>query len=98
MGLNRGLALLVAGTFFMENLDGTIIATAAPSMAADFGVASVDIHAAITAYLVTLAVGIPISGWLAERWGARRVFVTAIVVSPWRRPRARRVRASGCSP
>ena len=80
MGLNRGLALLVAGTFFMENLDGTIIATAAPSMAADFGVASVDIHAAITAYLVTLAVGIPISGWLAERWGARRVFVTAIVV------------------
>jgi EmrB/QacA subfamily drug resistance transporter len=80
MRLNRGLALLVAGTFFMENLDGTIIATAAPSMAADFGIASVDIHSAITAYLVTLAVGIPLSGWLAERWGARRVFVSAIVV------------------
>ncbi|HEY8788909.1 MAG TPA: MFS transporter [Actinopolymorphaceae bacterium] len=80
MGLNRGLALLVAGTFFMENLDGTIIATAAPSMAADFGIASVDIHSAITAYLVTLAVGIPLSGWLVERLGARRVFVTAIVV------------------
>ncbi len=64
----------------MENLDGTIIATAAPSMAVDFGIASVDIHAAITAYLVTLAVGIPLSGWLVERLGARRVFVTAIVV------------------
>jgi EmrB/QacA subfamily drug resistance transporter len=76
----RGLALLVAGTFFMENLDGTIIANAAPSMAASFRVAPVDINTAMTAYLVTLAVGIPVSGWLAGRMGARTVFGAAVVV------------------
>ncbi|HEX3791877.1 MAG TPA: MFS transporter [Pseudonocardiaceae bacterium] len=76
----RGLALLVAGTFFMENLDGTIIATAAPRMARSFGVAPVDISATMTAYLVTLAVGIPASGWLAGRLGTRTVFSTAIVI------------------
>ena len=67
--LNRPLALLVAGTFFMENLDGTIIATAAPAIAADLGVAPVDVNLAMTAYLVTIAVGIPISGWLTDRFG-----------------------------
>jgi EmrB/QacA subfamily drug resistance transporter len=76
----RGLALLVAGTFFMENLDGTIIATAAPRMARSFGVAPVDISATMTAYLVTLAVGIPASGWLAGRLGTRTVFSAAIVI------------------
>jgi EmrB/QacA subfamily drug resistance transporter len=76
----RGLALLVAGTFFMENLDGTVIATAAPRMAASFGVEPVSVNAAMTAYLVTLAVGIPASGWLAGRFGARAVFCAAIVV------------------
>ncbi|TVT18640.1 MFS transporter [Amycolatopsis acidiphila] len=64
----------------MENLDGTIIATAAPRMAASFGVPSVDISAAMTAYLVTLAVGIPASGWLASRFGTRAVFGSAIVI------------------
>jgi len=78
--LNRGLALLVAGTFFMENLDGTIIQTAAPAMARDFGVRAVDINLAMTAYLLTLAVGIPVSGWLADRFGARRIFCIAIAV------------------
>jgi EmrB/QacA subfamily drug resistance transporter len=76
----RGLALLVAGTFFMENMDGTIIATAAPRMAASFQVAAVDISAAMTAYLVTLAVGIPASGWLAGRFGTRAVFGSAILI------------------
>ena len=76
--LNRPLALLVAGTFFMENLDGTIIATAAPAMAADLGVAAVDINIAITAYLVTIAVGIPVSGWLTDRFGGRRILLWAI--------------------
>jgi EmrB/QacA subfamily drug resistance transporter len=79
-GLRRGLALLVAGAFFMEILDGTIIAPAAPHIAADLGVAPVDINVAITAYVLTLAVLIPISGWLAERFGARRVFTAALVV------------------
>lgn len=64
----------------MEILDGTIIATAAPAMAADLNVRPVDINLAITAYLITLAVGIPISGWLAERFGARRVFTAAIAI------------------
>ena len=76
--LNRPLALLVAGTFFMENLDGTIIATAAPAMAADLGVRAVDINVAITAYLVTIAVGIPVSGWLTDRFGGRRILLWAI--------------------
>lgn len=76
--LNRPLALLVAATFFMENLDGTIIQTAAPAMAMDFGVRAVDINLAMTAYLLTLAVGVPASGWLADRFGTKRVFCVAI--------------------
>ncbi|GAA1298213.1 MFS transporter [Pseudonocardia xinjiangensis] len=79
-GLNRGLALLIAGAFFMEILDGTIIAPAAPHIAADFGVGPVDINIAITAYVLTLAVLIPISGWLADRFGARRVFTVALLL------------------
>jgi EmrB/QacA subfamily drug resistance transporter len=79
-GLNRGLALLIAGSFFMEILDGTIIAPAAPHIAADFGVGPVDINIAITAYVLTLGVLIPISGWLADRFGARRVFTAALVI------------------
>jgi EmrB/QacA subfamily drug resistance transporter len=79
-GLRRGLALLVAGAFFMEILDGTVIAPAAPHIATDLGVAPVDINVAITAYVLTLAVLIPISGWLADRFGARRIFTVALVV------------------
>lgn len=78
--LNRPLALLVAGTFFMEVLDGTIIQTAAPAMARDLGVNAVDINLAMTAYLLTLAVGVPVSGWLADRFGTRRIFALAIVI------------------
>jgi EmrB/QacA subfamily drug resistance transporter len=74
------LALLVAGTFFMEILDGTIIATAAPSMAKSFGVQSAQISVCITAYLLTLAVLIPISGWIADRFGARHTYAVAIVI------------------
>ena len=79
-GLRRGLALLVAGAFFMEILDGTVIAPAAPLIAADLGVRAVDVNIAISGYLVTVAVLIPISGWAAERFGIRRVFITAIAV------------------
>jgi EmrB/QacA subfamily drug resistance transporter len=76
----RGLALLVAGAFFMENLDGTIVATAAPRMAESFGVHSVDLNVVMTAYLLALAMFIPVSGWIADRIGARTVFASAIVV------------------
>jgi EmrB/QacA subfamily drug resistance transporter len=74
------LTLLVAGTFFMENLDGTILSTAAPRMASSFGVNSAAISVTITAYLLTLAVLIPLSGWLTERFGARLVFPAAIAI------------------
>ncbi len=74
------LALLVAATFFMEFLDGTVLTTAIPSIAADFAVAPADVNITMTAYLMTVAMGIPVSGWLAERVGARRVFCAAIAV------------------
>ena len=72
------LALLVAATFFMEFLDGTVLTTAIPSIAKDFSVAAADVNITMTAYLMTVAMGIPISGWLAERLGARRVICLAI--------------------
>lgn len=74
------MALLVAGAFFMEILDATIIAPAIPLIAASLGVDAVDVNVAISAYLVTVAVLIPATGWLADRFGVRRVFLTAIVV------------------
>ncbi len=76
----RGMALLVAGAFFMEILDATIIAPAIPRIAESFGVAAVDINVAISAYLVTVAVLIPATGWMADRFGVRRVFIAAIAV------------------
>ncbi|WP_049621546.1 MFS transporter [Frateuria defendens] len=76
----RLVALLVAGTFFMENLDATVITTALPAMAASFGVAPARLSIGISAYMLTLAVCIPLSGWMAERYGARRVFAGAIVL------------------
>jgi EmrB/QacA subfamily drug resistance transporter len=84
-GARRGrgataLAVLVAGTFFMELLDGTIVSTAAPAIGRDLGVGSAAVGIAITAYLVTLAVLIPVSGWVTDRVGSRTVFVGAIVV------------------
>lgn len=79
-GSDRALALLVAGAFFMENLDATVIAPAAPHIGAELGVPPVSINLAITAYILTLAVLVPVSGWLADRLGGRRVFAGAIVV------------------
>jgi EmrB/QacA subfamily drug resistance transporter len=76
----RALALLVAGAFFMENLDGTIVVTATQRMARSFGVPPVDLNVTIVAYLLTLGVFIPVSGWIADRFGARTVFGGAIAV------------------
>ncbi len=76
----RLIAYLVAGTFFMENFDATVITTAVPAMARSFGVAPVALSAGVSAYLLALAVFIPASGWVADRFGARRVFATAIVL------------------
>lgn len=74
------MALLVAGAFFMEILDATIITPAIPLIAVSLGVDAVDVNVAISAYLVTVAVLIPATGWLADRFGVRRVFLAAIVV------------------
>lgn len=75
-----GMALLVAGAFFMEFLDGTVIATALPEMARTFGVDAVDLNIGMSAYLLTLAVLIPASGWIADRFGARKVFTLALAI------------------
>lgn len=73
-------ALLVAGAFFMEFLDGTVIATALPDMARDFGVTAVELNIGLSAYLITLAVLIPASGWIADRFGARAIFTLALAI------------------
>lgn len=79
-GWNPKLALLVACTMFMENLDGTILVTAAPQIAVDFGVGSAQVGLAITAYLITVATFIPVGGWLTSRFGARKVFCGSIIL------------------
>jgi EmrB/QacA subfamily drug resistance transporter len=77
---SKWIPLLVAGAFFMENLDGTVITTAVPDIARSFGVAPLALNIGVSAYLLTLGVLIPISGWVAERFGARRVFAAALAV------------------
>jgi EmrB/QacA subfamily drug resistance transporter len=76
----RHTALLVAGCFFMENLDGTIVTTAAPRIGRALHVPSTSVGLVVAAYLVTLAVLIPLSGWMSDRWGARPVFLSAIAI------------------
>jgi EmrB/QacA subfamily drug resistance transporter len=72
--------LIVACALFMENLDATVISTALPAIALDMGRDPISLKLALTSYLLTLAVFIPISGWMADRFGARTVFCWAIVV------------------
>jgi EmrB/QacA subfamily drug resistance transporter len=70
----------VAATFFMEYLDTTIIATALPQMARSFAVGPNEVSLGMTAYMLTLAVFIPVSGWIADRFGSRTVFALALVI------------------
>jgi EmrB/QacA subfamily drug resistance transporter len=77
---NMIVALIVATALFMQNLDSTIIATALPTMAESFGDTAVRLSLAITAYLLSVAVFIPVSGWVADRFGGREVFCAAIAV------------------
>ncbi|MGJ0424796.1 DHA2 family efflux MFS transporter permease subunit [Methylocystis sp.] len=72
--------LIIATALFMEQLDGTVLATALPAMAADLHEDPVALKLALTSYLLSLAVFIPLSGWAADRFGARRVFRAAIIV------------------
>ncbi len=71
--------LIVACALFMENLDSTVIATALPAIARSLGEDPLRLNLAITSYLLSLAVFIPLSGWVADRYGARPVFRAAIV-------------------
>ena len=72
------IASIVSFAFFMESLDSTVIVTALPQMARSFGSSSVQLSLGISAYMLTLAVMIPASGWIADRFGPRRVFCCAI--------------------
>ena len=76
----RIVGLIVAGAFFMQNLDSAIINTSLPQMAVSFGVRPVDLSLGITAYILSMAAFLPISGYLSDRLGARGVFAAAIVV------------------
>jgi EmrB/QacA subfamily drug resistance transporter len=76
----RSVALLVAGTFFMENLDATVITPAIPKMASSFAVPPVALNTGVSAYMLTLGIFIPVSGWMANRFGARKVFASAIAL------------------
>jgi EmrB/QacA subfamily drug resistance transporter len=78
--LPRVIPLVVASALFMENTDGTVIATSLPAIAADFGEDPVILKLAFTTYLLALTVFIPVSGWCADRFGARNVFRAAIAV------------------
>ena len=74
----RYLPWLVATALFMEQLDSTIVNTGIPSMAASLGVTPLSLKAVATSYILALAVSIPVSGWLAERFGSRRIFLFAL--------------------
>lgn len=74
------IPLIIATALFMENLDATVIATALPSIALSLNESPLRLNLAITCYLLSLAVFIPVSGWVADRFGARRVFQAAILV------------------
>lgn len=74
------VALLVAGTFFMENLDATVITPAIPHIAASFAAPPVELNTGVSAYMLTLGIFIPVSGWIADRFGPRKVFAMAIAL------------------
>ena len=74
MNCTRLVPLIVATALFMENTDSTVIATSLPAIARDLGDDPIALKLALTSYLVSLAIFIPVSGWMADRFGARTVF------------------------
>ncbi len=72
-------ALIVATALFMENMDGTVLATSLPAIAQDLKQDPIVLKLALTSYMLTLAVFIPASGWVADKLGARTVFCSAII-------------------
>jgi EmrB/QacA subfamily drug resistance transporter len=78
--VKRYLPWVVATALFMEQLDSTILNTAVPTMAESFNVTPLSLKAVVTSYILSLAVGIPVSGWMADRFGTRRVFSAAVAI------------------
>ena len=78
--MNPIVPLIMAVALFMENMDSTVISTALPAIAADLNVDPITLKLALTSYMVALAIFIPASGWMADRFGAKRVFRSAIIV------------------
>ena len=74
------IPMVVAVAFLMEQLDSTIITTAIPSMSVSLAATPIQLNLAVTAYVLTLAVFIPVSGWFADRFGARRVFILSLLI------------------
>jgi EmrB/QacA subfamily drug resistance transporter len=77
---SRLLPLIIATALFMENTDSTVISTSLPAIAQDLGADPIALKLALTSYLISLAIFIPISGWMADKYGARTVFTAAIGV------------------
>ena len=80
MKSSRLLPLIVACALFIENMDSTVLSTSLPAIAADLATDPIALKLALTTYLLALAVFIPVSGWVADRFGARATFVSAIAV------------------
>ncbi|WP_217705310.1 DHA2 family efflux MFS transporter permease subunit [Peristeroidobacter soli] len=78
--VQRYLPWLVGAVLFMETLDSTIVNTAVPTMAHSLGVTPLSLKAIVTSYILALAVGIPVSGWLADRFGTRQLFTAAVAI------------------
>src|ERR1700678_434179 len=77
---DRIVPLIVAVALFMENMDSTVVATSLPAIAQALGTNPLALKLAVTSYLLALAIFIPASGWIADRFGARNVFRSAIVI------------------
>lgn len=78
--IRRIVPLIIAVVIFMEFLDLTIINTAIPSIARDFGISPILLKFAVASYYISLAIFIPISGWCTDRFGTKRVFLFAVIV------------------
>ncbi len=74
------IALLMAASLFMEILDGTIVTTALPKMAQYFHTGSATISLLVSVYLITVAIFIPLSGWMANRFGKKKIWIIAVII------------------
>ena len=80
MASARILPLIVATALLMENIDSSVLSTSLPQIAKDLNSDPIHLKLVLTTYLLALAVFIPASGWMADRFGARKIFRAAIVV------------------